>query len=178
MSAAPSELMRPANSIVVGISDAAVSSDAKAAIVTYALGSCIAISVFDPVAQVGGLAHIMLPDSEMDVKKAEANPYIFADTGVAMLLRRAAQAGASSRRLVVRIAGGAQVMDDAGVFNIGKRNHLAVRRALWKAGLLIQGEATGGEVSRTVWLQLGAGRFWVREGGRETFELPSRGGRQ
>ena len=106
MSAAPSELMQPVNSIVVGISDGAVSSDAKAAIVTYALGSCIAISVFDPVAKVGGLAHIMLPDSEMDVKKAEANPYIFADTGIARLLRRAAQAGANSRRLVVRIAGG------------------------------------------------------------------------
>jgi chemotaxis protein CheD len=173
---APPGLTRPPNSIIVGISDAAITRDASTSIVTYGLGSCIAICVFDPVAQVGGLAHVMLPDSEMDGSKAEANPFIFADTGVRALVRRAAGLGANPSRLAVAIAGGAQVMDDAGVFNIGKRNHLAVRRALWKAGLLIQAEAIGGDVARTVWLEVGAGRFWVREGGGEAFELPLGGG--
>ena len=73
--------------------------------------------------------------------------------------------------MVVRLAGGAQVLDGDGVFQIGKRNYLAARKILWKAGILISAEAVGGEVSRTTRLEVGTGRMWVREGGGLEKEL-------
>ncbi|MEO7142459.1 MAG: chemotaxis protein CheD [Bryobacteraceae bacterium] len=153
--------------VVVGISDCAVSSDPEAQLVTYALGSCIAVTLFDPIARVAGLLHFMLPESTLDRDKAAKNPAMFADTGIPLLFRRAYDCGAGKRRLVVRVAGGAQMADERGVFNIGKRNYLAMRKILWKAGVLIDGEAVGGMVSRTLRLDVATGRLWLREGGVE-----------
>lgn len=169
--------MRSARQLVVGISDCVVSNDASATLVTYALGSCVAVSIFDPLTHVGGLLHIMLPESQMDVKRAEQAPFMFADTGVPLLFQKAYAQGAAKARLVVRLAGGAQVMDDAGVFNIGKRNYLAVRKILWHAGVFVQAEAVGGEISRTVRLDLKTGSFWIREGGRNEWEISLKGAR-
>ena len=73
--------------------------------------------------------------------------------------------------MVVRLAGGAQVLDSQGVFQIGKRNYLAARKILWKAGMLISAEAVGGEVSRTTRLDLATGRMWIREAGGVEKEL-------
>jgi chemotaxis protein CheD len=73
--------------------------------------------------------------------------------------------------MVVRLTGGAQVLDSQGVFQIGKRNYLAARKILWKAGILVAAEAVGGEVSRTTRLEVGSGRLWVREGGAMEREL-------
>ncbi|HXJ42968.1 MAG TPA: chemotaxis protein CheD, partial [Bryobacteraceae bacterium] len=112
----------PRRHLVVGVADCCVTSDISASIVTYALGSCIAVTIHDPVARVGGMLHLMLPESSLDATKAGRNPYMFADTGIPLLFKKAYGAGAEKKRLVVRLAGGAQVMDDAGVFNIGKRN--------------------------------------------------------
>lgn len=148
--------------LVVGMGDGQVSRDPEAQLVTYALGSCIGLAVHDPVAGTGGLLHFMLPESSLDPAKAERNPWMFADTGIALLLRQVYGLGAEKRRLIVRAAGGAQVMDDGGVFNIGKRNCLAMRKILWKAGVLLREEATGGSVSRSVRLDIGTGRFWLR----------------
>lgn len=166
-----------ARQVVVGISDCAISNDHSATLITYALGSCVAVSIFDPVARVGGLLHIMLPESQMDTRRAEQEPFMFADTGVPLLFDKAYAKGAVKGRLVVRLAGGAQVMDDAGIFNIGKRNYLAVRKILWKAGIFVQAEAVGGEVSRTVRLDMTSGSFWVREGGRAEWEITLKGAR-
>jgi chemotaxis protein CheD len=166
-----------ARQLVVRIADAKVSRDPEAVLVTYALGSCIAICMFDPVAKVGGLLHIMLPDSGLDAKKAEANPYMFADTGIGSLLRMMAASGALQKRITVRLAGGAQVVDARDLFSIGKRNYTAVRKILWKEGLLVDGEIVGGEVSRTVRLEVGSGRFMVRESGCDEREIPLKGPR-
>ena len=153
---------------IVGVADCAVSAEASASLITYALGSCIAVAIHDPVTCVGGLLHLMLPESSLARDKAQQNPYMFADSGVPLLFRRAYSAGAEKRRLVIHVAGGAQVVDDNGVFNIGKRNYLAVRKLLWQAGLLIHAEDVGGSESRTVRLELGTGRFHVRTaGGKE-----------
>jgi chemotaxis protein CheD len=148
--------------LVVGIGDCQVTQAPDHVLVTYALGSCIAVAIFDPVALVGGMLHYMLPESAISPAKARQNPYMFADTGIPLLFRRAYEYGAEKRRLVVRVAGGAQVMDHEGVFNIGKRNYLALRKILWKAGVLIQGEDVGGHLSRTVRLEVASGRFWLR----------------
>jgi chemotaxis protein CheD len=150
-------------SLVVGISDCKVSNDLDSVLVTYALGSCIAVALYDPVSKVGGMLHYMLPESALDAQKARQNPFMFADTGIKTLLEAVTANGCNPRRMVVRLAGGAQVLDGEGVFQIGKRNYLAARRILWKAGILISAEAVGGEVSRTTRLELATGRMWVRE---------------
>lgn len=164
------------SNLVVGIADCQVSNLADQVLVTYALGSCIAVAIHDPVAGVGGMLHYMLPESAISPTKAGENPYMFADTGIPLLFRRAYGCGAEKRRLVVRVAGGAQVMDSQGVFNIGKRNYLALRKILWKAGVLVQAEEVGGNHSRTVRLEVGSGRFWLRAPGSADRELaPSAG---
>lgn len=158
--------------LVVQVADCQVSKDPDGSLVTYALGSCIAVAIHDAAAGVGGLLHLMLPESSIDRAKAHANPYMFADTGVPLLFRSAYERGAEKRRLTVRLAGGAQVMDENGVFNIGKRNYLAVRKILWKAGVLVGGEDVGGKISRTVRLEVGSGKFWLRAAGEPEHEMP------
>lgn len=162
-------------SLVVGISDCKISWDSEDLLITYALGSCIAVILYDPVVKVGGMLHYMLPDSTIDRNKAQQNPFMFADTGIARLIEAVRARGAQPGRMVVRLAGGAQVMDTQGTFQIGKRNYLAARKILWKAGVLIASEAVGGEVSRTTRLEISTGRMWVREGAGIDCELAGRG---
>jgi chemotaxis protein CheD len=160
------------NTVVIGIGDCKVSKEPGSTRVTYALGSCIAVIIHDPVANVGGLLHFMLPESTLDPAKAARNLFMFADTGIPLLFRSAYQLGAEKKRLAVTVAGGAQMMDTQGTFNIGKRNCLAMRKILWKAGVLVQAEQLGGEVSRTVRLEVGSGKVMLREAGQPEKELP------
>lgn len=160
--------------LVVGVGDGGVSRNPDAVIATFALGSCIAVMMHDAVAGVGGMVHFMLPESALSPEKAQAQPWMFADTGIARLLRGAIELGADKRRLTVHAAGGAQVLDDNGVFNIGKRNCLALKKALWKAGLTARAEETGGTVPRTVRLEVGSGRVWVQVAGQGERELGAR----
>jgi len=148
--------------VVVGVADGQIVRDSNASLVTYALGSCVAVGICDVASGVGGMVHYMLPDSALDASKAAENPWMFADTGIELLLRKVLESGGERRRLKVWAAGGAQVMDPGGVFNIGKRNCLALRKLLWKAGVMVSGEDLGGTVSRTVRLDVGTGEFWLR----------------
>jgi len=159
---------------VVGIADCKVSRDSGDQLVTYALGSCIAVVVYDPSSKVGGMLHYMLPESGLDKKKANEAPYMFADTGVPLLFQQVCSLGAQKKKLIVRIAGGAQVMDSGGVFNIGKRNHLAVKKLLWKEGVLLHAENVGGNVSRTVRMEINDGKMLIREPGSPEYEVPAR----
>ncbi len=159
------------NPIVVGIGDCKISRDPDSVLVTYALGSCIAIMIHDPLVQVGGLLHLMLPDSGTNRDKAQEKPFMFADTGIPLLFQGAYAKGANRSRLAVSIAGGAQMMDEAGVFNIGKRNYLAVRKILWKAGVLVQAEDVGGVNSRTVHFDIASGKVSLRGAGTPSHEL-------
>lgn len=160
--------------IVVGIADCRISNDPASVLVTHALGSCIAVAIHDPVAGVGGLLHLMLPDSSLDPDKAALRPYQFADTGIPMLFHAAYALGAEKRRLTVRLVGGAQILDPEGIFDVGKRNHLACRKILWTAGVLVQGEDVGGTVSRTVHLEPSRGRLWWTTPGGPSKEVPLR----
>ena len=118
---------------VVGVADCRVARGPHPGLVTYALGSCIAVVVFDPGAQVGGLLHFMLPESSLDQAKAAANPFLFADTGVPILFQEVCRLGAQKQKLRVCIAGGAQIMVESSMFHIGKKNYLALRKILWKS---------------------------------------------
>jgi chemotaxis protein CheD len=162
--------------VTVGISDCQLSTSADTAIVTHSLGSCIAVVVHDPVAQVGGMLHFLLPSSTLDPAKAKAQPFAFADTGIPELFHRAYGLGAEKKRMRVAVLGGARVTDTAGVFNIGKKNQLACHKILWGAGVTIQGEETGGELSRTVRLEVGSGAITWSNAVGQTQELDKRKG--
>lgn len=165
--------------IVVGVGDCKVTADPEAEIVTYALGSCIALTIWDPVARVAGLLHFMLPDSAVDRNGGgKDSPFRYADTGTPLLFRLAYERGAEKRRIVTRMAGGAAVFDDGGLFNIGQRNLAALRKILWKAGVLVQGEDVGGSISRTVRLSNADGRMMIRRPGEAETELAARRGRE
>lgn len=148
--------------IVVEVADCHVSDDVGNVLVTYALGSCVGVAIYDPVAQVGGMLHYMLPEASPDALSGGKSPYMFADTGIPMLFREAYQKGAHKRRLRVRVAGGAQINDQNGVFNIGHRNCLALKKILWKAGVMVHSEETGGKSARTMRLDMSSGRVFLR----------------
>ncbi len=159
--------------LVVGVGDCRHALRESCTLVTYALGSCIAVGIWDPVSKVTGLLHFMLPECgpEMGASTCE-HPFRYADTGTPLLFRRAYDLGADKRRLRVYLAGGASVVNDGGLFNIGKRNHTAIRKLLWKAGVLVHGEDVGGTYSRTVRLDASSGRFVISTPGKDDIELP------
>jgi chemotaxis protein CheD len=157
--------------IIVGIADMKVTDDHTASLITYSLGSCIGVALYDPAVKVGGLLHFMLPESKIDVSKAQKNPWMFADTGVPLFFKEAYKLGAEKRRLQVKVAGGAQILDDQGLFNIGKRNYAAVRKLFWMNNVLVSGEEVGGEVNRTVTIELGSGKVWIKTSGEGVKEL-------
>jgi chemotaxis protein CheD len=148
--------------IVVGVADCHVTNDVSDVLVTYALGSCVAVSIYDPVACVGGLLHFMLPEAPPGAAEAGKSPYMFADSGIPMMFREAYGNGAQKRRLRVRVAGGAQILDEQGVFNIGQRNCLAMRKIFWKAGVMVHAEETGGKCARTMHFEMASGRIFVK----------------
>jgi len=150
--------------LVVGVADGRVSNDPEAVLHTYALGSCVALAIYDPVARLAGLVHFMLPESSLDLEKARQNPWMFADTGIPLLFRKAYEMGAEKRRMAVYAAGGAQLTDERGIFNIGKRNCLAMRKLLWRAGVMLREEIVGGNTSRNLRLEVSSGRLWLRDG--------------
>jgi chemotaxis protein CheD len=150
--------------INVHISDAKVSTEPAAVLATHSLGSCIGVAAYDPVAKVGGMLHYQLPDSLLDTNRALAAPLMFADTGMGWLIGRVVAAGAKKSRLRVSLAGAAQMIDDGGVFNIGRRNHAAIRKVLWQHGLLIAAEDVGGSIPRNLYLSIGDGAVSVRSG--------------
>jgi len=156
---------------IVGIADMGIVQGQDTDLITYSLGSCIGLVIHDPVAQVGGLLHFMLPESQIDPQKAQKNPFMFADTGIPLLFKEAYRYGAAKNRIVVKVAGGAQILDDSGFFNIGKRNYMALRKILWRNNVLIKAEDVGGQVSRTIRLNLESGKVWLKYSGEGEREL-------
>ena len=157
--------------IVVGISDMKVSNKPEDVLITYSLGSCIGVVIWDPVAKVGGLLHYMLPDSSLDKEKAQQKPYMFADSGIPQLFKETYKYGAVKSRIIVKVVGGSQIMDNAGIFNIGKRNHAVLRKIFWKNNIMIAKEDVGGNGNRTVSLEIGTGIVRLKVSGRGEFEL-------
>jgi chemotaxis protein CheD len=163
--------------IVVGVADCKHTRGEASVLVTYALGSCIAVGIWDPVSKVAGMLHFVLPESRGERDGGVEQPCRYADTGAALLFRTAYDLGAERHRLRVYIAGGASVVDDRGLFNVGQRNHAAIRKLLWKAGILLHGEDVGGTHSRTARLETSSGRFVISTPGREDREVPRHGSR-
>jgi chemotaxis protein CheD len=152
--------------VTVGIGELAVSADPGAVLVAYALGSCVAVCVWDPVARVAGLLHYLLPDSSIHLARARAQPGAFADSGIPLLFETAYRHGLQKARAVVQLVGGAETKTpNSALRQIGKRNVLAARKLLWQNGVLIAHEETGGTSARSLYLSAQNGHLDIHVDG-------------
>jgi len=136
-------------------------------LVTYSLGSCVGLSLYDSISRIGGLIHCMLPLSTIDPEKARTSPCMFTDTGITALLQAIFNMGAVRNRLIAKVAGASSLLDEKGLFKIGERNYTVLRKILWKNNILIAGEDIGGCTSRTMYLYIATGRTIIKSGGVE-----------
>ncbi|HKL00109.1 MAG TPA: chemotaxis protein CheD [Desulfotignum sp.] len=150
---------------IVGVADMKVSNNPGESIITYSLGSCIGLVIYDPAVKVGGILHFMLPDSSIDKQKAAARPYMFADSGIPRLFKSAYQLGGDKKRMNVYVAGGAEILDQQGFFNIGKRNYMALKKMFFKNKVMISKQNVGGNVNRTVRIEIATGDIYVKTSG-------------
>lgn len=154
--------------VIIGMADLKVSNDPDDTLITYALGSCLGIVLHDPVAQVAGLLHVMLPSSQLDEAKARSQPAMFMDTGVPLLFKECYRLGGRKERMTVLVAGGAfsGSSDSDDTMQIGKRNMLTLRKLLWKNGVMIHADDTGGvQQSRTMSVKVSTGVVQLRTNG-------------
>ena len=148
--------------IKVGMADYKVGR-APDTLISYGLGSCIGISLYDPQTKIGGLLHIMLPDSNQS--RANENRAKFADTGIPDMLNELIRMGAAKSRLVAKLAGGSQMFAFANasdIMRVGLRNASASKEILKKLSIPIVGEDTGGKYGRTVQIDLSTGVYKVK----------------
>lgn len=136
-------------------------------VTTLGLGSCVGIAIRDPITKIGGLAHIMLPDST--AIRNQTNSYKFADTGIEELVRLMVEKGASKQRMVAKIAGGAQMFafqNKSELVRVGERNVEATKLKLKELGIKILAEDTGNSYGRTVVFYPETGDYYIRAVGK------------
>lgn len=151
---------------IVGIADMQISRDEGDELITYALGSCLGITVYDPEARVGGMLHVMLPLSTIDPRKAQDRPFMFVDTGLPRLFKDCYRIGGVKHRMIVKVAGGANLQNAVrDQFQIGKRNFVILRKLLWKNGIAIKAHDVGGNYSRTMSLDMASGNVTIKSNG-------------
>lgn len=155
------------STLYAGIGDWVVSRDPQVELKTMALGSCVGVILLDPATRTAGLVHVALPESSINPERARGKPGSFADTAIPVLLAEMRKAGWGGGRLIVKLAGGATILDPNNTFNIGKRNLLAVRKVLWEHRLAPVAEETGDSVSRTVTISIATGKVRISTPGRE-----------
>lgn len=159
--------------IVLGVGDFEASSKPEDTIKTYALGSCVGVVMVDQKARIAGMIHVALPDSNINPAKAKQHPGYFADTGIPLLVRDMQKLGSQSkgRGMIVKMAGGANILDPNNTFSIGKRNVLAIKKILWGLGMGVVAEDVGDSFSRTVSVELKTGEIEINCPGRGTWKL-------
>ena len=150
--------------VVVGDMKFGVKGDS---LVTYALGSCLGLVVYDPLIQVAGLLHAMLPMSKINPEKARANPHMFVDTGVPLLFRTLYEQGCQKSRMVVKAVGCGNPLGKSEMFKIGERNFTVLKKLLWKNNVLLAGQDVGGTASRTVYFDTSRCRTIVSSNGEK-----------
>ena len=154
-----------ADKLIVGIADMKMAKG-DGMLVTYALGSCIGICLYDPLPKLGALVHIMLP---LSLETGRTHPLKYADTGIRDTLRQMVLRGANKSRITAKIAGGAKMFDVSGsssLGNIGQRNIESVRIVLKKEGVRLLKEDVGGSVARTLLFDVSNGIGCVRSYGK------------
>jgi len=159
--------------VVIGIGDIAASNNSGDQIRTHALGSCVAIIMMDIKTRTVAMAHVALPESSIAPAAAREKPGKFADTAIGALVALMQKVGYEGvgKRLIVKLVGGAQVVDTNGVFNIGKRNILAIKKCLWQRGMGPVAEELGGNISRTVVVDVDKGKVIITSPHMEDREI-------
>ena len=157
---------------LVGIGGIGVSNKLGEIVKTMALGSCVGVIMLARRQKMVGVAHVALPDSSISPNRTKEFPGYFADSAIPFLLGEFEKHGIVKRSdLTVKLAGGASIMDPKGIFNIGKRNVLAVRKNLWKHRLGALVEDIGRNYSRTVWVEVNTGRVFISSPGKGKWEI-------
>lgn len=158
------------NLIIVKIADMQISNDATQTLITYALGSCMGVAAYDPTSRVGGLLHFMLaePTSEENMR---IRPLAYGTVAIPAFFNALFQAGAKKERVIVKIAGGANMMRANQVFRIGEHNHEIVKNLLDVHGMTLAAEDVGGIYGRTLRLCLKDGKCYVSSPARTEVEL-------
>lgn len=159
--------------VMLGVGELGVSNTPGDVIRTLALGSCIAVMLLEPRTRSVGMVHIALPDSSIDEIKAKLLPGYFADTGIVALIQDMKRISKiqNERKFMVKIAGGAKVLDPNNAFNIGKRNELAIKKILWSYGMGVHAEDVGGHITRSVTADIDTGRIMIVSAGRGVWEI-------
>lgn len=155
----------------IGMADLDVTKQ-SGVLTTLGLGSCVGITLYDPITKIAGMAHIMLPSSK--AIRNNSNAAKFADTGTLLLLEEVLKLGASRGRLVSKLAGGSQMFSFANkndIMKIGERNVIAVKEALQELRIPIVAEDTGGNFGRTIELYADSGILIVRTIGHGTKQI-------
>jgi len=162
------------NNINVGMGEMQVSKSSSAILIAPGLGSCIGVVMYDFVNKVGGMVHVVLPDSTCINKSGNLMPGKYADTAIPVLLNNMVKFGAERHNIVIKIAGGAQMFNiekGGNVLNIGIRNTIAVKAAISKENLMIKSSDTGGNKGRTCRVDISTGKVYVRSIGQQEVEL-------
>ena len=150
------------NSISIGLGEVKVSRDPNDVLVAYGLGSCLGIGFFDPIARAGGMLHAVLPEQ---LNSHDGNTAKFVACGIDILLEMMARAGADQRRIIVRFAGGANMLVSPGLsqtFDIGTRNIASALAKFSDLKLKVTSQDVGGNIGRTVRLYVATGKMTVR----------------
>ncbi len=154
------------NVIKVGMADLNIAKSPDS-LTTLGLGSCIGLTLYDPVAKIGGLVHYMLPDSTK--LKNNSNIAKFGDTGIRELYKKMIEEGASPTRMVAKIAGGAKMFEVSGlssVGNVGERNAEEAKIILKELKVRLVAEDTGLNYGRTVVLNCENGEYLIKSVGK------------
>lgn len=151
--------------IVVPPGDCRFSTDPNCRLITRRIESCIAVAVHVPKLKLAALLRFLAPNSTADparTKAGQTNPWLFGDTGIPLLFARLRSIGLANQDLSVYAIGGAVAAEEDASGPSGKSNDLTMRRLLWREGVLLAGDDTGGHAARSVWLDAGTGRIIVR----------------
>ncbi|HCL57290.1 MAG TPA: chemotaxis protein CheD [Spirochaetia bacterium] len=153
--------------LIVGIGDFKVSDNPLIGLKTFALGSCIALMVYDFGKKISGMFHFALPDSSISPEKRISHPAYFADTGIPLFFSELQKKGFVQKTSWIKIAGGANILDPHYRFDIGRRNILAVKKILWKYNMGVIAEDVEGNISRTVRMDTMDGKIEISSGGKK-----------
>lgn len=156
---------------IVGVGDCGFVRTPGEMIKTLALGSCLGVIVISRKIPLIGLLHVQLPESQINPQMARDRPAMFADTGVPLLLAPFWEISKNPRDVLVKLVGGAQIMDPQNTFSIGKRNYLAVKKLLWANRLWPASEDIGGVISRSVTVVVGSDDVLLHSPGRQDWTI-------
>ena len=164
--------MSAPETVAVGLGEIHVTKNPAAVLVAYGLGSCIGMCAYDPLAGVGGMAHMVLPDSKGD--ETSSLPAKYVDLGIRTLLEEMKRLGALRSRLSVKAVGGAHVISAPGFdgsFQVGEHNLETMEKVLAREGIRLSAADVGGNTGRTFQLHVSSGKVVVRRIGQEFREM-------